>query len=288
MLVTSSNKEHQRPELPLIPAHWEVSFPLDENSRVIEFHAELGRTFGVIVHRFTDAEARFILRGELKSKDDLVICLQAGEKFAQQLNCNEIVTQEKIRPDWLDAAVIFQKCGYKSLDKSWIFECPFEPFSIRVQRVMQLLERTKAIPQDARVSQLGEGSALARALLNNARLMDGFDFDNRLKPGAAKPISAEHSQLVWVGQTLAGIILVAPTGEDGTYEIPVRYIVPKFRQTWVNAVLIHSCVKRGRMMRATTIRFNANAKTHHETIRLAEQAGCVRIASSHRYGKQIL
>lgn len=269
-----------------IPKHWEVSFPLDENLRAEQFHAGLSRKFGIVVYRFSESEARFVLRGDLESGDDLAACLKAGEALARQLECREIVTQEKVRPDWLDAAALFKLHGFEPLDESLIFECPFALFVERLNRIMQALERNSTVPKDARVTDLTEGCGLARALLQEARLMDGFDFDYRLKAGAAKPISAEYSQLVWIGQTLAGVILVAPAGEDGTYEIPVRYIIPAYRQTWVNALLIHSCVKRGAMMGATTVRFNANSKTHHETIRLAQQAGCTHIASSHRYGKQ--
>lgn len=271
-----------------VPKHWEIPFPPDQSLQMMVYQTRSARNFGVIVHRFNDSEARFILRGDHESEDDLRACLQAGEEFARQLGCHVMVTQEKIRPDWLDAANIFIQSGFEPLDESWIFECPFVPFAKRANRIMQLLTHNSAIPAEARTSDLNEGKALARKLLEDANLMDGFDFDHRVDATAKKTISAEHSQLVWVGAELVGIILVAPTSDNGTYEVPIRYIIPAYRKTWVNAVLIHSCVKHGETLNASTVRFNANSKTHHETIRLAEQAGCVRIASTHRYGKQLL
>lgn len=270
-----------------IPKHWEIPFPLDQGLKLMVYQTQSARSFGIIVYRFDESEARFILRGDHESGDDLVACLQAAEEFASQLGCQALVTQEKIRPDWLDAANIFVESGFEPLDESWIFQCPFEPFEKRVNRIMELLMRNGAIPVDARTSDLNEGMSLARGLLADARLMDGFDFDHRLSAAATKPISAEHSKLVWVGSKLVGIILVAPTGDDGTYAIPVRYIIPAYRRTWVNAALIHSCVKNGKTEAAVTVRFNANSKTHHETIHLAKQAGCVRIALVHRYGKRL-
>lgn len=270
-----------------VPGHWEIPFPLDQGTHVMVYQTRSTRNFGVIVHRFDESEARFILRGVHECADDLVACLQAGEEFARRLGCRVLVTQEKVRPDWLDAGNILSQAGFEALDESWIFECPFALFARRANRIMQVLLRSGAIPDEARTTDLKEGKALARKLLEDARLMDGFDFDHRLDPAATKPISAEHSQLVWVGSTLVGIILVAPTGDDGVYEIPIRFIIPAFRRTWVNAALIHACVKRGEALGAATVRFNANSKTHHETIRLAEQAGCVRIATVHRYGKQV-
>jgi hypothetical protein len=272
-----------RTELSEIPKDWEVSFPLDENSRCTVF----GGKFGTVVHQFSKSETRFVVKGELKSGDDLMACLKAAELHARQFKSSQLVTQEKVRPDWLNASDCFQQCGFEPLDESLIFECPFRPFVERLNRIMEVLVRNSAVPGDARVTDLTEGRELAGVILERAKLMDRFDFDQRLRVDVTKPISADYSQLVWVGDTLAGIILVAPAEGNGTYEIPIRYIIPAYRQTWVNALLIHSCVKRGEMMGATTIRFNANSKTHHETIRLAKQAGCVLVATSHRYGKSL-
>ena len=274
-----------RLKLSSIPSEWDVPFPQDESLCHAVFDGGLGRTFGVVIHRFSKSEARFVLRGNLQTDDDLTLCMQEAEKVIKRFGCKNIVTQEKLRPDWLNTAKVFKRHGFEELDESWIFECPFGPFVERLNRIMQALARSNSIPNEARVTNLTAGACLARSLLDEASLMDGFDFDNRLRMGAHKPISEEFSQLVWVGQTLAGIILVAPTCDDGTFEVPIRYVIPAYRKTWVNALLIHSCVKRGQIMGATTIRFNANSKTHQETIRLAKQAGCVRIASSHRYGK---
>lgn len=268
-----------------IPIDWDVSFPFSESLCHAVFGGGNERKFGVVVYRFSESEARFVLRGDLQTKGDLALCLGETDELATRLGCQEIVTQEKLRPDWLNAAKVFMRHGFEQLDESWIFECPFGPFVERLNRIMQALARSSSIPIEARVTNLTAGANLARALLDEASLMDGFDFDSRLRIGAHKAISEEYSQLVWVGQMLVGIILVAPTCDDGTFEVPIRYIIPAYRQTWVNALLIHSCVKRGQIMGATTIRFNANSKTHQETIRLAKQVGCLRIASSHRYGK---
>lgn len=267
---------------------WEIPFPKGPALCYQVFQNGLGEIFGVAVYRFSNSEARFVIRGELFDADDLRTCLNVAEDLGRQLGCSEIVTQEKMRPDWLGAGDVFKKCQFQQLDESWIFECPFKPFAERLNRIMRVLRRDGSIPEGARVTDLAVGQGLARAILGEALLMDGFDFDNRLKPGSTKYISAEFSQLVWIGKKLVGIMLVAPTGKNGIYEIPIRYIAPAYRKTWVNALLIYSCVKRGESVNATTIRFNANAKMHHETIRLAEQSGCTCIALSHRYGKQCL
>ena len=271
----------------VIPENWKIPFPTGNDIRFALFDADPARRFGIVVYRFSESETRFVIRGNLDSREDLVTCLKAGEGISRQLKSRQLVTQENFLPDWLDAANVFKECGFVSIDESWSFECPFAPFAERSNRIMQNLVRHGAVPKDARVSGISEGREQVRAILEKARLLDGFDFDQHLKIDKGGSISNDYSRLVWVGQTLAGIILVAPTGQDGIFEIPVRYIIPSYRKTWVNAFLIHSCIKRGEAMGAATIRFSANSKTHHETICLAKKVGCVRVAASHRYGQQL-
>lgn len=269
------------------PSQWEVSFPKGEDLRWLVFEAAQARRFGMVIYRFSNEEARFIFRGEFEYQNELVACLAEAEQIVRELGCSQLVTQEKIRPEWLEADRVMKSNGFEQLDQSWVLECPFTPFEKRLNRIMSALQINGSIPKEARVSDLQEGMNLARVLLEEASLMDGFEFDALLGASATKHVSAAYSQLVWVGQTLAGIILVAPTATEGTYEIPIRFILPAFRQTWVNTLLLHACVQQGVRLGATTIRFNANAKTHRETMRLAEMAGCVRTASLHRYGKKL-
>ena len=266
---------------------WDIPFPA--SGRIVsQIRLKQGvAAYGVSVYCFSADVARFVIRGDLTDAEDLMACLAKADKLARQLGCCELVTQEKMRPDWLGTERVFRAGGFRQLDASFIFECPFNQLAIRSTRVMKILKQRGAIPREARVTDLREGRKLARFILEEALLMDGYDFDNRLEPGATKYISETYSQLVWLGSTLLGIILVAPTQDQDIYEIPIRFIMPSHRQTWVNALLIQSCVQRGEVMSAKAIRFNANADTHRETIRLAEQAGGTLIASSHRYGKSL-
>jgi hypothetical protein len=267
---------------------WDIPFPNDDRVLSEAFLSEADAAYGVSVYRFSNDEARFVLRGNLETAQDLEASLAIAEKLAHELGCRELVTQEKLRPDWLEAEHTFGALGFAQLDASLIFECPFGKLAERSARVMRALQRRNGIPKEAQVTSLKAGRKIARSILEEALLMDGFDFDNRLTAAAAKHISEDYSQLVWLGDTLLGIILVAPTSEENVYEIPIRFIVPSYRQSWVNALLIDSCVIRGEARSATAIRFNANADTHRETIRLAKHAGGTLIASSHRYGKRIL
>lgn len=288
-LVTESEKWEVVSDFTRSPTSpWDIPFPDDGLVRSEAVFNETGAVFGVSVYRFSHDEARFVLRGNSETAQDLQSSLAVAERLARELGCRALVTQEKLRPDWLEAERIFRASGFAQLDASLIFECPFETLAERSTRIMRALRRRSAIPKEAQVTSLRAGRKIARSILGEALLMDGFDFDNRLTAAAAKHISEDYSQLVWLGDTLLGIILVAPTPEEHVYEIPIRFIVPPYRQSWVNALLIDSCVTRGEAMSATAIRFNANADTHGETIRLAEQAAGKLIAASHRYGKRIL
>ena len=243
--------------------------------------------YGVSVYRFSRDEARLVVRGDLAYPQDLQACLARAEASAAALGCSRLVTQEKLRSDWLDAESVCRADGFAQLDTSLVFECPFDLLAERSKRVVNALERRNAIPATASVTSLMEGHDQARAMLDEASIMDDFDFDSRLAAGSTKPLSAEYSQLVWLGEMLVGIILVAPTPVDAVYEIPIRFIASSHRQTWVNTLLIHSCVQYGEAYAARAIRFNANPETHQETISLARSIHGRHVATSHRYGKTL-
>lgn len=266
---------------------WAISFPSDTNLRNRSFKGSEGNEFGVATYRFSKHEARFLLRGEFAESDELNRCLEQATAFARELGCSDLVTQEKIRADWVEAKALFRANGFRQIDESWIFECSFSALSKRINRIMQLLQRRRTIPDNVHITDLNSGRALVRAILDEALLMDGFDFDHRLTAGGAKRISAANSQLVWQNELLLGIILVAPTGVENVYEIPIRFVAADARRSWVNALLIYSCVRQGESSGAETIRFNANADAHKETILLAEQAGGSHVATSNRYQKAV-
>ena len=273
--------------LTVLPKHWDVAFPPDERTRFTIFETESARAVGVIVRQYTALEARFVLRGDLKSEEDLIACLAEAEKIACQLGCRSLTTQEKVHPKWFNALNVFGSRGFIPIDESWTFNGPFVSFADRSRRVAAILDYRKAIPKEARVTNLIAGLASVRALLNETLMMDDFEFDNRLKSNALSPISLAYSQIAWHGQKIVGVLLVAPTTDTGLFEIPIRYVLPDYRQTWVNAQLIFECVKHGENLGAEFIQFEANIKFHHETLYLAKKAGCKRVAIFNRFQKQL-
>ena len=264
---------------------WDVAFPSDKRTTFSRYMAEPNRYIGIVVHRYTSLEARFVLRGDLDSKEDLVFCLSAAEKKARQLGCCVLSTQERVNPEWLDGLNTFQEQGFEIVDESWLFTGPFNSFASRIRRIESLLHQKNAIPAGARVSSLKEGIQFARELLNDSLMMDDFEFDNSIKIGASKPISMAYSQIAWYGNRVVGVLLVATTPNEGLYDIPIRYVLPEFRQKWVNALLISGCVEHGEKIGAEVIQFEANSKSHTETFALAEKTGCKRIAIFNRFRK---
>ena len=264
-----------------------MAFPLDDSTRCTLFETASTQTVGVVVRRYSALEARFVLRGDFKSEIDIIVCLTEAEKIARQLGCCLLSTQEKIHPEWFNSFNIFHRQGFLVADESWIFNGPFVSFADRSRRVAAVLDYKNAIPKEARVTNLIEGQERVRCLLHETLMMDDFEFDNRLKSNAFKPISATCSQIAWHGQKIVGVMLVAPTVNKGVYEIPIRYVLPDYRQTWVNAQLIFACVKHGENLGAKFIQFEANVKSHHETMYLAKKAGCERVAIFNRFEKQL-
>ena len=264
---------------------WDVAFPSDQRTSFSRYMTEPDRYIGAVVRRYTSFEARFVLRGDLDSKEDLAFCLSAAEKKARQLGCCVLSTQERVNPEWLDALNTFQEQGFEIVDESWLFTGPFNSFASRIRRIESALHQKNAIPAEARVSSLKEGIQFARSLLNDSLMIDDFEFDNRIKLGALKPISTTYSQIAWYGNKIVGVLLVATTPNERLYDIPIRYVLPEFRQKWVNALLISECVKHGEKIGAEFIQFEANSKSHTETFALAEKTGCKRVAIFNRFQK---
>lgn len=268
-----------------LPKQWEIAFPLDEKTQFFVYATRSNQRMGVVVRRYSAQAARFVLRGNPASKEDLILCLTAAEEIARQLGCRVLTTQEKVSPEWLDSTNTFEYQGFKSIDESWIFNGPFATFNDRIRRIESILYHKNAIPSEARISSLIEGQERVRNLLNETLMMDDFEFDNCLKSTASRPISTAFSQIAWHGKKIVGVLLVAPTSNHGVYDIPIRYVLPDYRQTWVNALLIAACAKHGQSAGAQFIQFEANAKFHHETVYLAKKTGCERVAIFNRFEK---
>lgn len=264
---------------------WDVAFPLDSETHFGMFGNGTNKNIGVVVRRYTPYEARFVLRGNFKSEEDLIVCLVEAENIARQLGCNILTTQEKVYPGWLNAFNIFQRQGFESIDESWIFNGPFKSFADRIRRTAIKLKNKNAVPEQARISSLNDGQDRVRVLLNDTLMMDDFEFDNRMKDTSLNPISGTYSQIAWYGEKVVGVLLVAPTTDCGVYDIPIRYVVPDYRQTWVNVLLIDACVKHGENLGAEYVQFEANSRSHYETLYLAKKTGCKRIAVFNRFEK---
>lgn len=266
---------------------WQVAFPLDGKTHVSVFTTDSNRQIAVIIRKYTESEARFIIRGDLTSPEDLDFCLSVAEKTATDIGCNCLSTQESIDPEWLDTKHIFRARGFYLNDESWIFAGPFKLFAARIQRFESLLYNDCPVSDNIHVSSLSEGLPLARTLLNETQMMDDFEFDSRLRHGASKPISTVFSQIAWYQHEVIGVLLVAATVDKSLYEIPIRYVRPDFRQTWANALLISASIKHGEKAGAKQVQFEANSRSHKETVALAKKTGCKRVAVLNRFEKSL-
>lgn len=266
---------------------WHNTFPLDEKTRFVLCVSDANKRLGAIVRRYTAQEARFFLRGDVMNEKDVVSCLAAAEKTALLLGCSVLTTQEKVSPEWFDSVNTFQRQGFKPVNESWVFNGPFTSFSERINRIESILFQKKAVPFDAEITSLNSGQARVRALLNETSMMDDFEFDSRLSSTATAPISVSCSQIAWHKDEVVGVLLVASSPTIGLFDIPIRYILPNYRHTWVNALLIAAGVKHGLRVGAQSIQFEANAKSHRETLFLAKKLGFKRVGIFNRFEKSL-
>lgn len=267
--------------------NWDIAFPVDHQSIVVLFISDTNLYFGIVVRRFNVHEARFVIRGDLTSDEDLYSCLQEAEKTALSLGCSVLITQEKIEINWLNSFDLFLKCSFKSIHQTAYFEGSFNLFAERILKVESALRRRRSLPKGARITCLVEGQQQARALLHSTLMMDDFEFDNRIKKEASSPISIFFSQLAWNDNDIVGVLLVAKTTTDDLFDIPIRYVIPSLRHTWVNTFLIAACVRLGIQANAKLIRFEANLVAHQETLSLAKKTGCKMTKNFSRFEKHL-
>lgn len=275
------------PDFDLAQQSWNISFPSDDKTKSTTFISVTNENIGVIVRKYTSHEARFVLRGNIISSLDLIRLLVAAEELSSSFGCRFLTTQEQIPVLWLDSTRTFCTQGFNVIDESWTYMGPFKPFADRAFHIKQKLFEKNIVPFNAKTTSLFNYKAKIRALLNTSLMMDDFEFDNAIKITYHSPISLLYSQIAWHGHKIVGVLLVASSPEDGVFEIPIRYILPEYRKSWVNALLIAGCVKYGDVSGAKFIKFDANTKTHHETMMLAKKTDCKKIATFNRFQKNL-
>lgn len=267
--------------------NWDIAFPADHQSVVVLFVSDTNLSFGVVVRRFSEHEARFVIRGDPTSDLDLYYCLREAENTALSLGCRTLLTQEKIEINWLNSLELFLKCSFNSINETASFEGPFNLFAERILKAESVLLQKRLLPKGARITCLAEGQQQARALLHNTLMMDDFEFDNRIKSNASSPLSPSFSQLAWNHNDIVGILLVARTTTAELFHIPIRYVIPSFRHTWVNTFLLAASVRLGIQENAKSLRFEANLVAHQETLSLAKKMGCKMTKKFSRFEKRL-
>lgn len=267
---------------------WDVAFPADRQSIVVLFVSNNNHSFGIVVRKYNIYEARFIIRGNLTSDKDLVVCLQEAERTAMLMGCKILTTQEKIDISWLNSFQVFDQCYFKSVNQSISLEGPFELFADRILKIESLVLQNKAFPKGSKVTSLAEGLSQTRTLLNSSLMMDDFEFDNGLKNDSPSPLSISYSQVAWQDDEVVGVLLVASTATVDLFDIPIRYVAPTFRHSWVNTFLTAACVRHGYAASAKRIRFEANLSLHKETISFAKKCGCSITNNFSRFEKDLV
>lgn len=246
-------------------------------------------TIGLAVHRLSAPrsgveDGRVAFRGAVDDDASLARALEHARRIARHLGIRRLATQEKLPlRKGRDRAPLAAQ-GFEPLDESHVFQCRFDAFAEAAGRMAKIVERRLRGRRDRlAIRPLDErGIERARRSLEEASLMDAFDFDYRLG-AAGDGISLRDSRTAWRDGRLVGVLLVAATGDPAVYEIPVRWVAGGQRNGSVNCALIHTAVVLGRQRQARAVRFSANPANHPETIQLARRFGGVHVATRRRY-----
>lgn len=264
-----------------------ISFPRNENTAFKIISGSDNNEICVSVHKHSNEEARFLFKGELTTSDDIEYSLHTAESLAFSSGCRLLVTQEKIDTFHLDASNTFVRSGFKKTDESVVYAGSFATFFERIQCIYFKLKRKGVIPSHALIANLSEVKLKVRSILNDNHMMDHYDFDFRLKEKTALSICEHLSKVAILDDKIIGILLVSSAFDHNNFNIPIRFIESDYRQSWVNAVLMHASIQQGIALSAKTLQFEANVLTHLETIYFAKKMGCSSVASFNRFSKFI-
>jgi hypothetical protein len=221
--------------------------------------------------------------------------VRAGdEELAQRLVRATIARATALRFDYLmhqlyvpiddPRARCLRALGFPVDSRIEEFECSFDAVWNRCRRVYERLDRQRALPADIQLRSLEARLIPAiRTRLHQERIMDTFEFDERLRPDHPEPIDCVRSTAITRDDALLAVMLVAPMAATSGYIVPARWVTPSLRNGWANAALIYHSAKQGLDLGLDRIRFIANSAQHRETMRLATRLGghCVRSRDRH-------
>lgn len=264
-----------------------VSFPRNENTAFKLITGNANSEICVSVYKHSNKEARFLVKGKLTTSEDIKLSLQTAETLALSYGCSLLVTQEKIDPYHLDGLNTFVRSGFIKTDESIVYAGSFTTFFERIRCIYLKLKSKGVIPSHAIFTNLSKVKKEVRSILNDNHMMDDYEFDFRLKDKATYNICENLSMVAMVDKKIIGILLVSASFDDNTFYIPIRFIDSDFRHSWVNPILMYSCILQLFALNAKTIQFEANLLTHLETINFAEKMGCLSLASYNRFSKSI-
>lgn len=155
-----------------------------------------------------------------------------------------------------------------------IYEIPFDSVDERVRRLGAMLDAKKPLQSGQEIrSWSPELRMEVRGIVQAEKLADVACLDAMMTPGSTVAISTPATSLALDEGRLVGIFLSHIQGDR--CEVPVRWVAPSHRQSWVNARLMLRSLTEGRPHHpeVTRLRFKGDEATHRETHQLCRRFG---------------
>ncbi|GHC12198.1 hypothetical protein [Cerasicoccus arenae] len=213
-----------------------------------------------------------------------------GEAVAMEL-AQQVESGDFRQRNWTPAdspeCHALESIGFQVCDSGYFYDIPMEKVCERLERVGKALDRLRPLEPGQQVtSWQPERRAEVRRIALAESLADTAYLDSIMTPGPPMELHPHGTTLAFENGKLVGFFLAVYHGTHG--EIPVRWVAPSHRNSWVNARLMIHSLQEGyqRHQEVRHIRFKGDEAAHLETRYMCQQFGgaeiaqCVRMARS--------
>jgi len=169
------------------------------------------------------------------------------------------------------AALFLERVGFSLHHRTLHFETDLAGFHLIVDGLRLRLQRSLRLPDGARIVRLREAPAWdVAALVAPEFAAPHATILQRLSPAAPDAFDLERSVAIYLGETLAGVLIFSWNGGDVGIEVIV--VAPAARGGAANVLLLEAATRSAMEGGAQRFRFFCDERTR-DTLGLARRAG---------------
>ncbi len=176
---------------------------------------------------------------------------------------------------------------FQARDEIHKYEASLCVLASRVNRINRRLDRHRSLDKCGELVALDETTKdRVRLSLERANLMSSSEFDRLYESFVAHDFKRCSSIALARGKVI-GILLVVPMPVSARVSIPVIWVHPNHRQSWVQTRLLQRSIQSSAHLSPTTIEFSGDTAKAPDTIKLANKAQATLLSRYCRFERVI-